>query len=383
MITCPIPYPRISTIQEAKSWTNIGTALIQYLLYRIRLANIPDFHGDFRDIMIVLGRSLKWTSQLHMIFTENCPKEHGAVYCSNHIMKDDPFITGASIFLASGQNVWVDYMMRDDFFAKWPKTRFFDPDEILGLFKARPISRGKVNLKQIRLFVNILKNGGSFLMYPGRTRSRSGLLMEYRDGFDDPAGPSFFINQLASIKPGLPTVPIARTFNPVNKRSTVAFGKPMTMPLDADRHTQRAFDFAVIDAIGNLIEIHAPHIIASILYLRALHGLHTPIDIPLLEEAVRRAPQNLPERPCDPAMIQSTTHQTRATLEFFARTGLIALTKNQATPLPASILNLPPIDANFSKINPIRTLTNQIIHLPDLIHYLESTKDLTALRNSC
>ncbi len=358
---------------NTRSWLALLAIFIRYGLYRLGIGSCPTFRNNMYDCLVVIGRVMKWRERLRIVGGKHCPNKEPVVFCSNHIKKDDPFVTGAAIFLSSGRGIWVYYMMRDNFFGPGKARLLYDPDELLTMLGARHISREQVTLSQLRVFIDFLKEGKSFLMYPGRSRSRSGLVMEYRDGITEPGGPSFFVAQAQrSRDESIPMVPLARTFNPVKKTTTIAFGEPIYLPDGADRKQQRAADLAVVEAIGELIEMNAAHIIAGIIYLRCLHGVHAPISMSTLQNQVIEVADSLSGRALDPAIRRDTAYEVRATVAYLEDGKMLREVDDYITPWPSHVLASPPLDKSFAEANPIKHLVNQILHLPDVVRALEA-----------
>lgn len=358
---------------EIRAWAAVARILFQYLLYRFGLRSRPTFLNHRPECKHVIGRILRWPSRVRMVGVEHCPKQHPAVFCCNHIKKDDPFVVEACIYDASGKNIWVIPMMRDDFFSARHKTFLYDLNELVDMFGTLHISRGKVTLSQIRPFVEHLRSGGSFLMFPGRTRSCSGLFMEYREGIEEPGGPSFFAAQAQRSRPDLrvPIVPIARSYNPATRKTTVSFGAPLYLGPNVDRAAQRALDYQLIEAMEGCLEIHVSHLVATLLYAHRLHQRQPPIRIADIEKALRRVLAAIPNRRVDPAGQTDLLREIRATLRYFARHGMLDVRDDLVYPKDAAILAAPPLDRSYRDANPVKFLANQIAHMQDVVHAVE------------
>ncbi len=322
----------------------------------------------------VIGRILGWPSHLRISGAEHCPKAHPAIFCCNHFKKDDPFEVEASIYEASDHQIWVIPMMRDDFFKSHHKTFLYDPDELINMFGTLRISRQKVTLSQLKPFVELLRSGGSFLIFPGRTRSQSGLLFEYREGFEEPGGPSFFAAQAQRSRPELRVAlePVARSYNPATRMSTVSFGDPLYLEGASDRGAQRALDFRIIEEIGRIFEINTSHIVAVFVYLHELHQCRQPLTVGFLETAVLKVVETIhPCRRIAPEVFQNLNRDLRKTLRYFERRGLVRIHKDAVLPDTEAVLRVPPWDRTYREVNPIKFLCNQVLHMADLIRVVE------------
>ena len=59
------------------------------------------------------------------------------------------------------------------------------------------------------------------------------------------------------------------------------------------------------------------------------------------------------------------------TLAYLERRGMLARRGDAVTLDEAAILSVPPLDSTYVKRNPVKYLTNQIMHLGDVIELLE------------
>lgn len=322
----------------------------------------------------VIGRVLGWPKRLRATGMEFCPKEHPAVFCCNHFKKDDPFVVEANIYDASDRHIWVIPMMRDDFFKSHHKFFLFDPDELINMFGTLRISRDSVTLSQLKPFVELLRSRGSFLMFPGRTRSQSGLLFEYREGIEEPGGPTFFAAQAQRNHPDLKVaiVPVARSYNPATKKTTVSYGKPLYLEGNSDRAAQRALDFRIIEEIGNALELNVSNVLASYLYLHRLHRRKTPIRLEEIEQDLQSVFAGVRERRrIDPDAVRNLPQEIHQSLRFFEKAGMLRRTRQEVYPNDEAILALPELGPLYRKKNPVKFLANQIAHMADVVRAIE------------
>ncbi|GMV94222.1 MAG: hypothetical protein AMXMBFR82_40000 [Candidatus Hydrogenedentota bacterium] len=361
-------------MNEPYAWIRVGWRLLRYLGYRMGLGECPTLMDVYPEAVVVFDRVMGWPRTLFVKGGEHCPPAGPVVYAGNHAKKDDPFIMYRAVHRVTGWSCEIRYMMRDDFFKGLPNLRIVDIDELVRMLGAQQISRDNVQLSQLKPFVKLLRENNGFIMYPGRSRSRSGLFMEYRDGIDEPGGVTFFLAQAQRGHPELrvPAVPMARTHNPVTKRSVIIFGPPVYLPHDADRTMQRDLDFQLVERMGDLVEINVAMAAAAVLYLQCLHHRPLPIDQGKLVAAVRSAlAQCSANRYIDETALADLPREVKVTLEYFQKRGMLELRGTVVWPNRESILFAPDLDKSYVRKNPVKHLVNQILHLPDVVSACE------------
>jgi len=339
--------------------------LVRYLWYRIGLAQRPPVRTIYREGLSALRYCFRCHDRLRIRGADHCPSQGPAVFASNHVATFDPFYTLYSIWVGSGCGIKTYSMMRDDFFGRM-NTRLMDFDEIMHLVGAFPVSRDQVRVTQLKPFVEVLRQGDAFFMYPSGTRTRSGLFMELPDARQEPGSASFFIAQAArKSAAGTPAaVPMARTINIVTGWNTIAFGPPMTLPAGAHRAGQRAFDEALIARMGNLIELQASHALAALLYLWAIHGHLEQRPLEDLCVLVRKVLAESGHDLIAPYTESTVASEIRGAVRCFQRAGLLKETKAGVVLNAEAILALPAPDLRLWKKHPVRYLVNQTVHLP-------------------
>jgi 1-acyl-sn-glycerol-3-phosphate acyltransferase len=354
--------------RDCLAWLRVGGVFSRYVLYRAGAGSRPSLVPVKYDCMLVVGNVLGWKRRLRMVRPENCPRRLPAVFCANHLLPGDPFITEAAIHLASGRAYWVDHMLREGFFAPRWKFRLADPDEMLGMLGAHHINRDRPSLGQLKVFVNLLCEGRGFLMFPGRTRSRSGLMFDYRDDITEPGGPSFFIAQAGRGRQGppIPLVPVVRTFNPVDKSSAIVFGESLFLPHDTGREAQRATDFALVVAMGDLVEVHATHLLSAVFLLRAIHRRTAAIPVAALETLLAGAAEALPGRLVHPGLQRDPAREAAASLRYLQKNGMLSIRGGEVTPDTGRLLEVPSLDRSYQKTHPVRFYAAQTLHLGDV-----------------
>lgn len=366
-------------MNEPYAWIRVGWRLLRYLGYRMGLGECPTLMDVYPEAVVVFDRVMGWPRTLFVKGGEHCPPAGPVVYAGNHAKKDDPFIMYRAVHRVTGWSCEIRYMMRDDFFKGLPNLRIVDIDELVRMLGAQQISRDNVQLSQLKPFVKLLRESNGFIMYPGRSRSRSGLFMEYRDGIEEPGGVTFFLAQAqrghSDVR--VPAVPMARTHNPVTKRSVIVFGPPVFLPHDADRATQRELDFHLVERMGDLVEINVAMTTAALLYLHCLHGHRSPIAQGGLVKAVRTALHVCAaQRNVDEDALADLPREVKLTLEYFQKQGALDLRGTLVWPCYETILEAPDLDKTYIRKNPIKHLVNQAIHLSDVIDAFEDAARL-------
>ncbi len=355
------------------AWLLFFGILCKYMLSRLGLCRRPLFTDHVAPMRIVTGQLYGW-KRLRVAGAAHCPRENPALFVSNHVRLDDPHMIWPAVYDSSGGRIEIRFMMRDDFFRgvpwKWLPIRLDDIAEMAGAYR---ISRDHIHLSQVKPFLQILEAPGAFLMFPAGTRSRSGLLMEYRPGMEDPGGASFFIAHAQRRHPErrVAAVPLCRTYNPVTRQTTVVFGAPAYLETPADRDTLRRFDQTLVARIGELIEIQVLHVVSGLLYLRCLHGLRGPVEIAALTAAARRVFDGLARRHVEPAAWQDLDRAVRDAVRYFGRRRMLRVAGDAIIPDAERILSMPPLDTRYGKRNPVKYLVNQVLHLGDLTALLE------------
>jgi len=358
-------------MNELRSWIVLFWRLLHYFPYKWGFVKeAPGIYDIFPETMDVLGRILGWHKYVFVRGAENCPRKGPAVFTGNHMKMDDAWITFRAVYLAS-QGLYAKFMMRNDFFSgsRLLQNRFFDVNDLTAMGGTYHVNRENVTLAQLKPFVKILSEGDTFIMFPGRTRSRTGMFVEYRDGMEEPGGVSFFIAQAQRRHPDVrvPAVPVTRTHNLINNRSSLVFGEPFYLDQNADRAEQRAFDFELMIRMGELVEINVPHLLGGILYLLCLHKLAERTTVHDLERRVAAARDRITARYIDPQATQNLGGELREALTFLQKHGQVRLAGDAVELVSDSILSAPEQDKTYKEKNPVKFFTNQVMHLPDVV----------------
>ena len=364
-------------MRELRSWFQVIFFFFRYVGYRLRIAKRPTFEQNFQPPMDVIGRILGWRKYLHVRGGENLPLDHPAIICGNHFKFDDPFCLFASIYIASNGTVSPRALQRDDFFSSvwWKpvKNRFLDVDECITGYGTYGINRANPTLKQLKVFLGFLDEGLSFMMYPGRTRSRSGVFMEFRGEIKEPGGVSFFLHQTQRRNPkaNVSAVPVARSYNLVTNRTAMVIGPERRLAPNADKQEQRAFDLDLVVAMASQVELNMAHVLGAILYLRCLHGRTEAVTVESLRSAVGSVFEETTHAYVDPQDTEDMGASIDRTLAFLGRRGMLVRRGEMVSPDVAAILFAPPLDSTYVKRNPVKYLTNQIMHLGDVVELIE------------
>lgn len=363
-------------MRELRAWFILGWRFALYFAYRLRWRECPTFLDIYPEAVMVFDRIMKWPARLRVEGAEHCPRTGPAVFSANHFAKDDPFIMYRAIHRVCEGSYPVRYMMRDDFFKGMSgimKSKLLDVDELARLVGSLQISRDRVHLSQLKPFISLLREQGAFIMYPGRSRSRTGVFVEYRDGIDEPGGVTFLVAQAQRNHPELhvPIVPMARTLNLATKQSAIIFGPPVYLSHDADRAAQRDLDFQLIERMGDLVEVNAGHFVAGIVYLHCLHGCTGELSVAAMVPRIADAIRSLDRRAIEPASRANVSDEVHRALEFFADEGFLVLCGDYVTPVSEKVLSAPPHDTMYRKLNPLKYTMNQVLHLSDVTAAIE------------
>ncbi len=360
---------------ELRNLLKLALLLVQYFLHRLGRKQTPEVARYYGEGLAALDFLFGWSRRMRVVDGERCPKGGPVVFASNHVCLDDPFATGNAIYQLSQGGIRPHIMMRNDFFRWMPRwlKRIADPDEATQMMGALQISRQGADPAQLKPFVALLRESHAFLMYPGRSRSRSGLFVEYRDWINSPGATSFFLAQAQEGRPEAkaPAVPVVRTFNPVKGGCALVFGAPLYLRPGADRAAQREFDYQLIVAMSDLVEVNVAQVLSAYLYLHCLHGLPDTVDGELLVRRMRSIFEKIARRHVDPAAHSDLECEIRRTLEFLRKRGLLRMEPNRVRLDRHAVLFAPQSIAEYRKRNPLKYLANQILHMPDVVRAVE------------
>lgn len=324
--------------------------------------------GTAYSSLFRLGKAMR------LVHAERCPRQGPAIFVGNHIKLDDPCVTFVAGQRATNGAMNMQFMMRDDFFgATPPLLRICNVDQISRLFGALQISRGQVHYSQLRPFLDLLGEGGAFLLYIGRSRSRSGVMFEYRDDVTEPGSAAFFVTHAQRRHPDrkVAVVPVVRSLHPARKTFSIVFGESLYLEPGADRAAQRAFDREAITRTGELVEVNAGHVISLILYLRCLHGLPSSFERAALRRQVAEAFDRLQHPLVHPAARENLEGEFDCVLRYLAEQGALRAEGARIALDAAAILSAPPFDRTYRKQNPVKYIANQVLHLSGVTRPIE------------
>lgn len=359
-----------------KHYTNFAAHFAEHILARMGLRKSqPSAEKRYEAFQFVVGDFVGWNRYIRLHNTDLVPRDHPAIFYGNHIKLDDPCFLFRAVYLATGGAVKIGAMMRSDFFAGIPllKSRWLDLDQILETTDVYGISRDNVTISQLKKFVDLLLRGKGFILYPGRSRSCSGLLMDYRDSIERPGGISFFLHTAQARDPNMKfsAAPAVRNYNPVTKHSSVVFGPEMFLPRGASRAEQRAFDERLIEALGPLVEISAVQVVSAILYTRCLHSETGPVSLRNLARLVAELFDAFDHPYIDPEDKADVARAVLGAVKYLRKHGMVEYSRGEVRPIGAAILSTPPATKDFRDRNPVKYLTNQILHLGNMTALIE------------
>lgn len=358
------------------AWFFIFRLVTRYLFFKLGVATAPDASGNFDDIQYVCGQFTGWNRYYRYRGGENIPRYHAAIFYGNHIKFGDPFHLFRGAYLETDGDVKLHAMARDDFFIGTPlKSRFFDADEFITYVGVHGINRDKVSLGQMKIFLDLLANGESFIMFPGRTRSRSGLMMEYRDNVQEPGGLSFFLAMIQRKKKDqkFGAVPVSRNYNPVRNQTSTIYGPEQFLDPKATREEQRDFDFHLVEVLAGLLEISVVQVIAALLYTTALHHLAETISLETMQSWVRAIRETSTHPWWDEEDDKDLDESVRLSLNWLEKHGMVQLRGDDTHLNTKAILSVPDLESDYIKHNPVKYLTNQNLHLGD---HMQAIQDL-------
>lgn len=350
--------------------------VLQYLFSKHGKATPLDTSKDFDNVQYIVGIFSGWNRYFRYRGGENIPRDHAAIYFANHIKFGDPFHVFRGAYLETNGDVKLHAMMRDDVFKGTPlKTRFFDFDELIEYVGVYGINRDQATLAQMKIFLKILEKGEGFIMFPGRTRSRSGLLMEYRDNFQEPGSISFFLAMIQRRKKEdtFSAMPVSRNYNPVRNQTAMIYGPEQFLDPRASKDEQRDFDFHLIEVMSGLVEISVVQIIAALLYTTALHHRSEHISIEQMRAWVDELWESDIHPWWDEEDNKNIEESISLSLDYLEKHGMVQLRGDEVHLNTEQILHALPIEADYDKVNPVKYLTNQNLHLGD---FMEAMQDV-------
>ncbi len=360
-------------IHELRCWLVLTWWWVRYFLYRVGIGECPILSSSYREAMIVVGRCCGWLHRIEIVGAENCPNHGPAAFASNHLKGDDPLAFYRAIYLGSERNIFPRLIGRDDVVYNGPFSGLIDLNEVLALCGGIVFSRDNVKMAQLKPVIQSFCDGDCFALFPGRTRSRTGVIFEYPNGSDGPGGLSLFVAHAQRKQPGLriPLISVARTFHPVSKQTIFVIGEPQYLPSDAGRTTRNDMDRLVVERIAAVSAVNVPQILCAILCDRSIHNRLGPVAVTALEAAVREIVNGITGRYVDPAAKTDLEHEVKAMLKYLRRAGMVHVRRGMVTLNAEAVRHTPEPDFAFRDKNPIQYLTNQILHCTNVLQAVE------------
>ncbi len=346
----------------------------RYLLYRIGLGLRPHVDPYVPWATDAIGPLLNVPRRYFLQGQENVPYGRPMIVCGNHSKLDDPLMIYHAGRLATGGKLLLRVMTRIDYFTGFIfENRLVAIVDFFACCGAYSIDRDNVSLSQLKPFLKLLENGEGFIIFPGRTRTRSGVFIEYRDQFTEPGGISFFVHQTQRKRPEVPVaaLPVVRTHNPVTKRTSMIIGPPLYLDAAASREALRTFDYDLVIGMSGLVELNLAQAASAALYLWCLHRGNAPLRIADLSHAVRTALAETAHPYVNPEDLADPDRALDQVLRWLARCRCISIDGGTIRPNPRIILGTPPLDTTYKKLNPVKYLANQILHLGEVTAIVE------------
>ncbi|HOV61333.1 MAG TPA: lysophospholipid acyltransferase family protein [Candidatus Hydrogenedentes bacterium] len=329
---------------------------------------LPDFVPHKDPLARTAYCLFRW-HRLRIIGHGHCPTDGPAVFVANHHGLDDPAFLWPAIHLASGERYIPRFLMRDDFFKGFPWDWLpLSLNTLCERCGAVLISRGRVNPHQLRPALNALRTGEACALFPSGTRSRTGAWIEYRPGDievpGDPAALAALGARMAEL-PAMPVVPAGITCHPVSGEITVAFGPPIFVAARSEPANLVACNAEICAATGNLVEVNAAHLVATLLWAMNTHGRER-LGTRRLVQAVLDWISSTDHALIHPALRHEPGTACLQACHFFARQGCARLAGNELIVCPKRVNTCPPWTVTYRKKNPVRYWTNQVLHLRNL-----------------
>jgi 1-acyl-sn-glycerol-3-phosphate acyltransferase len=382
-------------LANPKNWKLLGIGSLD--LARIVLSNVgllksePNYKDVYDHCTGLFG--LLWNTRDKLLIRngENIVRQGSAIYVANHIRKSDALSVAYTVYTRT-QGRQLRIMMRDDFFGDrgWSKTRLLDLDRLAVSFGAIQVSRQAGAYSQMKRFIDVLLDGGCFIIFPTGTRSRSGHVMELPPPLE--LGTVSFFAAMAQRKASEKARPVAMvptgiSFDPVSKRMTLVFGESRYLAIGSpdrrlDREALSEFDVEIVRAASRLVEINLVHLCALYLLnwvwhsgeLRKSDGHGVRVERSVLIEDLAEIVSHLKSGAglCLGDSLDSELEpQLRRVERFFASKGMIRISGNELLLRSERILSAPSLDHDYRKRNPVKYLANQIAHFDEIVSAVE------------
>jgi hypothetical protein len=96
-----------------------------------------------------------------------------------------------------------------------------------------------------------------------------------------------------------------------------------------------------------------------------------PIEVSRLDRIVAEIFDGMTHAYVDPEDASDIGRAVRRTLRYLKKHGMVRIRTRKIYPVAAAILGTPPLTTEFRRRNPIKFLTNQILHLGDVTNLIE------------
>jgi len=333
-----------------------------------RRGTLPDF-VPHKDPLVRTAWSLFRWHRLRIVGARHCPDKGPALFVANHHGLDDPALLWPAIHLASKERFIPRFLMRDDFFRGFPWDWLpLSLNTLCERCGAVLITRGQTSPTQLRQALQAMRSGEACVLFPSGTRSRTGVWLEYRPGeIEAPGSPAALAAVGARVAglSALPVVPAGITRHPVSGGVTVTFGEPMAIEARTDPAGLARKNAVLCAAIGELVEVHAVHLTAALLWTMSVHGRNRLSTHRLVHSVTDWVASNA-RAVVHPELWREPEAASLRACQYFVRQRCVGLAGNEIILRRERTDVCPPWTTAYRKINPVRYWTNQILHLKGL-----------------
>jgi hypothetical protein len=166
-------------------------------------------------------------------------------------------------------------------------------------------------------------------------------------------------------------MPAVRNYNPVTRHTSVIFGPEQFLRRGSSRSEQRAFDERLIEVLGPLVEVNAAQLTSAAIYTHCIHGLTRQLTVERLVRIVTEVFDATTHAYLDPEDTADVGRAVRAALRYLKKRGMLEVRRGRVLPNVPAILDTPALTTKFREQNPVKFLTNQILHLGEVTRLVE------------